>query len=63
MAYDTVIALPELELAFEHTRSSYMHGILSRSSKERSRVTTLMRLEILGELGVLPMDEVRVVPR
>ena len=63
MARDTVIALPELVLVFTHARSSYMPEILLGSSMEKSRVATLAGLEILGKLGVLLMDEKRVVPR
>ena len=52
-----------LVLVSVHTRSSYIFGMLPGSSVERSQVAALARLEILKELGVLPMDEERVVLR
>ena len=47
----------ELELVLEHTRSWHMLGMLSGSLEEKNRVMALAGLEILGELGVLLMNE------
>ena len=61
MVLGTVLAL--LELVIEHTKSLHMLGMLSGSLEERNRVVTLVGLEILGKLGVLPVDKELEVPK
>ena len=41
----------------EYTRSWHTPSMLLESSKERNWIVALAGLKILGELGVLPMDE------
>ena len=65
MARGTVIALHEHELMLvsEHTRSSYMPGMLLGSWVEKSRVATFAGLGIQVEHAALLVDEEHVVPR
>ena len=63
MARDTTLAILELVLVSVHTKNSHMLEMPLGSSVERRQVAALVGLEILGELGVLPMEEERVVPR
>ena len=55
MVQGTALAL--LKLVLGHTRSWHMSGMLSGSSEEKNQVVALTGLEILGELGVFPVNE------
>ena len=50
-------------LKLEHTKNWCRPGMLLRSLVGKNQVEVLVGLEILGKLGIQPMEEERVVPR
>ena len=63
VALDTDPARLGLEFVLVHTKNWCKPKMLSRSWKERNLVVASVRLEILVELGVHPIEEERMVLR